>query len=65
MVRLRHYRLADETLLARLEVDKKDIKKVTSCQLPVASYLKKLGYNYITLDLEGYRSGSMNEGIKK
>ena len=63
MVRLRHYRLADETLLARLEVDKKDIKKVASYQLAVASYLKKLGYNYITLDLEGYRSGSMNIGI--
>ena len=63
MVRLRHYRLSDETLLARLEVDKKDIKKVTSYQLPVTSYLKKLGYNYITLDLEGYRSGSMNIGI--
>jgi len=27
--------------------------------------LKKLGYTYVTLDLEGYRSGSMNEVLKK
>ena len=42
MVRLRHYRLSDETLLARLEVDKKDIKKlpVTSYQLPVTKKVR-------------------------
>jgi len=27
----------------------------------IISGLKKLGYTYVTLDLEGYRSGSMNE----
>ena len=64
LVRLRHYQLPDKTKLARLEVNKKDIKKITSYQLPVTSYLKKLGYDYVTLDLEGYRMGSMNEGLK-
>ena len=63
MVRLRHYKLADETLLARLEVDAQDIEKVTSHKSQVTSHLKGLGYNYVTLDLEGYRSGSMNEGL--
>jgi PP-loop superfamily ATP-utilizing enzyme len=27
--------------------------------------LKSLGYNYITLDLEGYRPGSLNLRLKK
>jgi len=27
--------------------------------------LKRLGYNYVTLDLEGYRPGSMNEVLEK
>jgi uncharacterized protein len=27
--------------------------------------LKKLGYSYITLDLEGYRTGSLNEPLRK
>lgn len=64
MARLRHYELSDKTLLARIEVNKKDIKRVVTGQLSIVRYLKRLGYNYITLDLEGYRMGSMNEGLK-
>lgn len=63
MVRLRHYRLTDETLLARLEVDGEDVRKITDYRLQIIGCLKDLGYNYITLDLQGYRSGSMNIGI--
>lgn len=63
MVRVRRYQLPDKTKLARIEVDKKEIKKITDYRLPITDYLQKLGYNYVTLDLEGYRSGSMNLGI--
>ena len=31
----------------------------------VTDGLRKLGYTYVTLDLLGYRSGSMNEGFFK
>ena len=31
----------------------------------IVSGLKRLGYRYVTLDLEGYRTGSMNETLKK
>ena len=65
MARARHYQLPDKTLLARIEVDAQDIERVTSHKSQVTSRLKGLGYNYVTLDLEGYRSGSMNQGIKK
>jgi uncharacterized protein len=63
LVRIRHYQLPDKTKLARIEVNKEDIKKVTGYRLQVTGCLKKLGYNYVTLDLEGYRAGSMNIGI--
>lgn len=63
MARVRHYVLADKTRLARIEVDREEIQIVTSHKSQAASRLKKLGYNYVTLDLEGYRTGSMNEGI--
>ena len=31
---------------------------------PVVSHLKKIGYTYVTLDLQGFRSGSMNEVLR-
>lgn len=64
MVRVRHYVLAGKTRLARIEVDKEEIQIVTNHKSQITNQLKKLGYNYVTLDLEGYRTGSMNEGIK-
>lgn len=63
MVRVRHYELPDKTKLARIEVYSKDIEKISSRRPKIISQLKKLGYDYVTLDLEGYRCGSMNEGI--
>jgi len=51
--------------LCRIEVNKKDLKKLISKRQQIIERLKKLGFNYITLDLEGYRTGSMNEVIDK
>jgi uncharacterized protein len=31
----------------------------------VVSRLEKLGYRYVTLDLRGFRSGSMNESLSQ
>lgn len=47
--------------LARIEVDKEDIKDVLKARVNIVNKLKELGFIYITLDMEGYRSGSMNE----
>jgi len=59
-VRLRHYNGS-----CRIEVFKDDIARLVSKRNQVIDKLKKLGYNYVTVDLEGYRTGSMNEVIKK
>ena len=58
-------RLRDYSGLCRIEVPKKDIPRVFTKGNRIVDKLKKLGYNYVTLDLEGFRSGSMNEVIKR
>jgi pyridinium-3,5-biscarboxylic acid mononucleotide sulfurtransferase len=57
-VRVRHH---DDT--ARLEVSESDIIRFTEPELrkKIVEGLKSLGYRYIALDLEGYRTGSMNQ----
>lgn len=58
-------RLRDYNGLCRIEVPKKDIPRLIVKSEYLIDKLKKLGYNYLTVDLEGFRSGSMNEVIKK
>jgi uncharacterized protein len=57
-VRVRHH-----DTIARIEAPKKDIPRLASDRprSQIVSYFKTLGYFYVTLDLEGYRTGSMNE----
>ncbi len=48
--------------LVRIEVNENEFPKLftESAMASVKSELKKIGFTYITLDLEGFRSGSMN-----
>ncbi len=55
-------RVRDHHPIARLEVSQKDIKRVVNFRKKIAAYLKKLGYRYICVDIEGYRTGSLNPG---
>jgi uncharacterized protein len=61
-VRVRHH-----GEIARLEVRPEEFKKLMTeaARRKVIAGLKKLGYAYITLDIEGYRSGSLNEPLRK
>jgi uncharacterized protein len=58
---IKQVRVRDHNGLARIEVAKWE--RVLLCNVEVldrvASELKKLGFDYVTFDLEGYRSGSM------
>ena len=49
--------------IARIEVEKENIKIFVNKRIcdKITQRLKQLGFKYITLDLEGYRSGSLNE----
>jgi uncharacterized protein len=56
-VRVRHHQN-----IARIEIPKEDFTKLTGPVLDdIVTKLKELGFIYITLDLQGLRSGSMNE----
>lgn len=46
--------------IARLEIDISDMEKFLAYRKEIAEYLKNLGYVYVTLDMEGFRSGSMD-----
>ena len=48
---------------ARVEVDPADIGRLVQEPFRAAfvAHLKQLGFTYVTLDLQGYRTGSMNE----
>lgn len=49
---------------ARIEVHKEDMGRILEQKDAVAERLRSLGFAYVTLDLEGYRSGSMDEVLK-
>lgn len=47
--------------LARIEVIQEELENVMWKRTKISRYLKSLGFDYVTLDLEGFRSGSMDE----
>ena len=46
--------------IARIEIDKEDMIRFLEIKDQIIEKLKELGYDYVTLDLEGFRSGSMD-----
>lgn len=58
-VRVRHH----DGTVARIEVEKNKISSLLKNAGAISKKLRKLGYHYVTADLEGYRTGSMNETI--
>lgn len=61
-VRVRHH-----DKLARIEVERTELARLVEEQTSrvVSEGLRKIGYLYVTVDLQGFRSGSMNEGFFK
>ena len=49
--------------IARIEVSEEDLATVIKNKNNITLRLKELGFDYVTVDLEGYRTGSMNEVI--
>ncbi len=47
--------------MARIEVLKEDRERALNLGEDIAKKLKAIGFEYVALDLEGFRSGSMNE----
>lgn len=51
--------------LARIEVNIEQLPMILENRESIISKLKDLGFLYITFDLEGYKSGSMNKVLKE
>ncbi|MGH9270886.1 MAG: ATP-dependent sacrificial sulfur transferase LarE [Ilumatobacteraceae bacterium] len=54
-VRVRHY---GDT--ARIEVELADLPRMVETRAAVVAAVRAVGYRYVTLDLEGFRSGNLN-----
>ncbi len=64
---MRVFRVRHHDTIARIELGKKEMKILWGRGLGdrISDYFKSLGYKYVSLDLEGYRTGSMNEVLGK
>jgi len=63
---IRDCRLRHHGNIARIEVDEKGMSLVLNSQIrqELVNRIKTLGYTYVSLDLCGYRSGSLNEELR-
>lgn len=61
----RQFRVRFHDKLVRIEVAPEELEKALSRQMfaKMTAIFKPLGFHYVTIDLEGYRQGSMNEAL--
>ena len=50
--------------IARIEVNPDEFTKLLENHEKIVSEFKEIGFNYVSMDLQGYRTGSMNETLK-
>jgi len=55
------FRVRHHDTIARIEVKQGDFDKVLENRSRIVEKLQGLGFKYVTIDLQGFRSGSMNE----
>jgi pyridinium-3,5-biscarboxylic acid mononucleotide sulfurtransferase len=58
---LRQVRVRHHDSMARIEVEESDFPILFHNNHDIVTHFKELGYTYVTLDLAGFRTGSMNE----
>jgi uncharacterized protein len=61
------FRVRHHGKIARIEVPPADINKIAAEAIreKVVEQLKQIGFQYISLDLQGFRSGSLNEVLNR
>jgi uncharacterized protein len=57
----RQVRVRQHEKLARIEVAPDHLAEVVAVADTITAKLQEIGYTYVSLDLKGYRSGSLNE----
>ena len=61
----KQFRVRIHNDIARIEILPAEFEKLLNLREEIISKFKSCGFNYVTLDLQGYRVGSMNETLKK
>lgn len=63
----RQFRVRAHDDLARIEIAPEELPRALDAQMALefADRFKALGFTYVTLDLEGYRQGSLNAALRK
>jgi uncharacterized protein len=66
--RVRHHDLntgSRSTALARLEIGRDELPRALEAEISerIVRELRAIGYQHVTIDLQGYRMGSLNEGV--
>ncbi|HXW34599.1 MAG TPA: hypothetical protein VEJ87_08460, partial [Acidimicrobiales bacterium] len=57
-LRVRHY-----GELARVEIEGDEFDRAVELRREIVAALRECGYRYVTLDLEGFRSGNLNGAL--
>tara|TARA_B100001250_G_scaffold160168_1_gene137612 strand:- start:32747 stop:33541 length:795 start_codon:yes stop_codon:yes gene_type:complete len=57
-------RVRDYGEIARLEIDLEELSKAVDLRADIVEAVQSVGYQYVTLDLEGFRSGNLNQSIQ-
>jgi uncharacterized protein len=61
---LRQVRVRVHGDVARLEVDPSEMERAFALREQLAAAIRAAGFQFVTQDLDGYRSGSLNSGIE-
>jgi pyridinium-3,5-biscarboxylic acid mononucleotide sulfurtransferase len=66
-LRFREFRVRYHGDLARIEVSPNEIDRLFEREIrdAIVKKFKEIGFNYVSLDLQGFRSGSLNEALQK
>jgi len=59
----RQLRVRFHDALARVEVERAELGRAVELAEPIVALGKRCGFTYVSLDLAGFRSGAMNEGL--
>jgi len=62
---IKQFRVRYHDDIARIEVEKNDFIVILKHSDEIIEKFKKIGFKYVTLDIEGYRMGSLNEVFHK
>ncbi len=58
---IRQVRVRTHSGIARIEAEENDIPRILAMRDDIVNVFRDLGFSYIALDLEGFRSGSLDE----